>query len=177
VERLGRGLREVRDRYVTWRARREAQRAAATEAHRNAAADVIQEVAASALASGAAKLSAGEDPYYGAHTFRLVPSNPRAAPVMLHADWSGTYLHVGRDECLHELWQPTVEERRRLLRACVAAVVAGRYDEVTESSQGRSKLTMTFHADDGDIVVRHHSSYDADDPPVERVTYEAYESA
>jgi hypothetical protein len=166
----------VRERYVAWRARREAQRAAATEAHRNAAADVIQEVAASALASGAATLSVGKDPFYGDHVLRLVPSNARAAPVMLHADWSGTYLHVGHDECLHELWQPTVEERRRLLRACVVAVVAGRYDEVTECAQGHSKLTMTFRADDGDILVRHHSTCDASEPPVERVTYEAYES-
>jgi hypothetical protein len=157
--------------------RRDADRTLATEAHREAALAVLRQEAADVITRGAAELVVDEEPdaFYGGPTFRLVPHNPDASPLDVHADWSGTHLHVGHRRLLHELWQPDVERRRRELSECVAAVIAGRYEERPEPWKGATRLTMTFHGPTRRIVAQHHSVPGVDDEPIFRtMTYEPY---
>jgi hypothetical protein len=159
------------------RRERDAARAEASEAHRAAALGVLRQEAAEVIACGVAALIIDEEPdgFYGDPTYRLVPQNPKSSPVEVHADWSGTYLHVGRHQSLHELWQPDVEQRRRELRECVAAVISGRYEEQREPWKAGTRLTMTFHGPRPPVVVKHHSGtrYD-DEPPFGTTSYAPY---
>jgi hypothetical protein len=156
---------------------RDAAREQATRAHRDAALAVLRQEAADVIARGAAQLVVDQEPdeFYGDPTYRLVPRNPRSSPVEVHADWSGTYVHVGHHQSLHELWRPDVEERGSELRECVAAVIGGRYEEHREAWKGGTRLTMTFHGPTRPVVVRHHSGTRFDDePPFGTTPYEPY---
>jgi len=139
--------------------------------------EVLRNAAARPIERGAAELLIDDRPhdFYGVPTYRLVPRNPAASPVEVHADRSGTYLHVGHRRSLHELWQDDVEERRRHLHACVAAVVAGGYDETYEPWKKGSRLTMTFHTPAGPVEVLHHGSRAGGDPSFGITHYEPYE--
>jgi hypothetical protein len=103
------------------------------------------------------------DEFYGDPTYRLVPRNPKSSPVEVHAGGSGTYLHVGQNQSPHELWQPDVEQRRSELRECVAAVIAGRYEEHCEPWKGGTRLAMTFRGPTRPVVVKHDSGTRFDD--------------
>jgi len=171
-------LLEAARRWVAARTRaRDAARAEATRAHREEALAVLREEAADVIAQGAAELVIDDQPddFYGDPTYRLVPREPRSASVEIHANWSGTYVHVGHHRSLHELWQPDVEQRRHELRECVAAVIAGRYEEHREPWKGGTRLTMTFRGPTRPVVVKHHSGTRFDDePPFGTTTYEPY---
>jgi hypothetical protein len=149
----------------------------ATRAHREAALVVLRQEAADVIASGAAELVIDDEPddFYSDPTYRLVPRNSKASPVEVHASWSGTYMHVGHHQSLHELWQPDVEQRCSELRECVAAVIAGRYEERREAWKAGTRLTMTFNGPTRPVVVRHHSGTRSDDePPFGTTAYELY---
>ena len=165
-------------RWLAARARaRDAAREETTRDHREAALAVLRQEAADVIAGGAAELVVDDEPddFYGDPTYRLVPRNPNASPLEVHADWSGTYVHVGHHQSLHELWQPDVEQRRSELRECVAAVIAGRYEEHREASKGGTRLTMTFQGPTRPVVVQHHSrTRFEDEPPHGTTTYEPY---
>jgi hypothetical protein len=156
---------------------RRAARTAATAAHQRAALGVLREAGADPIARGHAELLVDEEPheFYGTPTYRLVPRNRSASPVEVHADWNGTYLHVGHHHSLHELWQPDVEQRARELGDCVAAVIGGRYEEHREPWKAGTRLTMTFNAPGSPVVVQHHSGTRlSDEPPFGTTTYAAY---
>ena len=137
----------------------------------------MREEADDVIARGAAELVINDepDPFYGVPTYRLLPRNPNSSPVEIRADWSGTYLHVGHHQSLHEIWQPDVEQRRCELRECVAAVIAGRYQERREPWKAGTRLTMTFDGPTRPVVVKHHSGIRLDDePPFGTTTYAPY---
>jgi hypothetical protein len=164
--------------FATRTRKRDAARTDATEGHREAALAVLRQEAADAIARGVAELVVDEEPdeFYGGPTFRLVPRNPNASPLEVHADGSGIYLHAGRRGSLHELSQANVDQRHRELSECVAAVIGGRYEEQYEPWKGGTRLTMTFDGPTRRIVVRRHSGTRVDDEPTSStVRYEPYQ--
>jgi len=140
--------------------------------------EVLREAAAGPIEREAAELliDSTPDDFYGVPAYRLVPRNPCASPIEVHADRSATYIHVGHHRSLHELWQDDVEERRRQLHACVVAVIGGGYGETREPWKKGSRLTMTFRTSDGPVEVIHHGSRLGDDLPLGTTTYEPYET-
>ena len=125
---------EIRARLRGRRRRRDAAHAAAARTRQHAAVQALREGAAEALARGDVDLVVDETPdeLYELPTYRLVPHDPCAAPIEVHADSAGIYVRVGPHGSLHEIFAPEVGAAGRQLRECVAAIVAGGYEELYE---------------------------------------------
>jgi hypothetical protein len=115
---------------------------AESTAWERALSDLVHDVAAAVLAAGRAHLE-GIPPANAAegHAFALRPLNPRAASVRLFPAEDLDYVEVGEHASL-ELWQPP-EERLRLLRPLLHAVLDGRFREVVQHGPENELLRVT----------------------------------
>jgi hypothetical protein len=104
--------------------------------------DLVHDVATNVLADGRAHLEPIQpvDATTG-HAFALHPVNPRAASVRLFPAEDLDYVEVGEQASL-ELWQPP-EERLRLLRQLLQAVLDGRFREVVQYGPENEPLSVT----------------------------------
>ena len=104
--------------------------------------DLVHDVAAKVIADGRAHVE-GIPPANAREgsAFGLRPVNPRAASIRLFPAEDLDYVEVGERASL-ELWQPP-EERLRLLRQLLEAVLDGRFREVVQYGPENEPLSVT----------------------------------
>jgi hypothetical protein len=174
-----------------WFRRGKARRLAALDARapwvREQTLQIVRELTAPLADAGRAHLEwtapAPDDEGLAGGMVELVPVNAGAAPVQVVPDPALVTLLVGPRGYAHELVVDEDGEWRRELRACVEAIVDGRYRESASPGRiSRRVVTMTFellHGDD--IVVKHHDlteldpGEDEEQLPAER-RFESYRS-
>jgi hypothetical protein len=144
---------------------------------REAVFDVVGELAAPLVEQGLARLEwtepDSEDEWLADGAVELVPVNEAAAKVAVAPGPALVTLLLGPRGNSHELVVDDDGAWQRELRACLEAIVEGRYRE--SSSPGRVSrqiVTMTFEMPDADdIVVKHHELFELDpgeEPVAER---------
>jgi hypothetical protein len=162
-----------------WLKRRGEQRRAELEARapwvREATVSAVHEVAAPLVARGLARVEWTEPgPEDDDGYIALVPANDAAAVVVVAPGPAFVTMLVGPDENSHELVVDDDGDWQRELRACLEAVIEGRYRETASPGWvSRRVVTMTFEIPDGnDVVVKHHDLTEGDhgeeEPPPER---------
>lgn len=129
---------------------------------------IAQELAAPLVEQGLARLEVTEpdpdDEWLSDGAVELVPSNAAAASVEVIPAPALVVLLVGPDGNGHEVVVDKDGQWQLELRACLKAVIDGRYREsAVRGRVSRQVLTMTFElpAED-DIVVRHHDMTEPD---------------
>jgi hypothetical protein len=156
---------------VSWWFRRAERRRQEMEkrlpALRAPAFDVVRDLAAPLVEQGVARLEWREPEHPALDPeVELTPANEAAAPVIVSPGPGLVTLLVGPSGYSHELVPDRDGDWQHELRACLEAVVDGRYRE--SASRGfisREVLTMTFEMlDRRDVVVKHFDMTDADPP-------------
>lgn len=129
---------------------------------------IAQELAAPLVEQGLARLEVTEpdpdDEWLSDGAVELVPSNAAAASVEVIPAPALVVLLVGPEGNGHEVVVDKDGQWQLELRACLQAVIDGRYRESAVRGRiSREVLTMTFElpAED-DIVVRHHDMTEPD---------------
>jgi hypothetical protein len=166
-----------------WFKRKDARRRAELEARaprvREEALEVMRRVAAPLVEAGHARLTwtppDREDEWLEDGRADLVPAKDEAAAVQVFPEPALVTLLVGPRGHAHEIVVDVEGEWREEFRACLEAVVNGRYSESSSPGRlSRTVLTMTFDIPQGnDIVVKHHVLFEPDpgeeeDAPADR---------
>ena len=130
--------------------------------------ELVRELALPIVEAGHARLDwtdpKPDDDWFAYGEVALVPTATAAAGVVVSPHTHLVTLLVGPRGNSHEL----VVDRKGLwlgeLRACLQAVIAGRYRESAAPGKvSRQVVTMTFEVPDGnDIVVKHHELFELD---------------
>jgi len=140
--------------------------------------ELVRELATPLVEQGLARLDWTEanprDEWLAGGAVTLVPANDEAASVEVVPGPAWVNLGLGPHGNSHEVVIDKEGQWERHLRACVEAVIEGRYRE--SASPGRISprvVTMTFEMPaKADIVVKHHVLYeleaDEEEPPAER---------
>jgi hypothetical protein len=165
-----------------WLKRREARRRAELDARapwvRERRLEIVRELATPLVEAGRARLDwtvpNPEDEWLADGRLELVPTNDAAASVQVFPEPGLVTLLVGPRGHSHELAPDAGDQWQRELRACLEAIIEGRYRET--ASRGRLfrlVVTMTFEMPDAaDIVVKHYELPDLDpgeeEPPTQR---------
>lgn len=148
-------------RWKARRARRHAEIDARDARIREVGVREVERLVRAVVEAGAATMS--KDEY---DTIRLVPTNPRAAQLLVSPGLHWYDIGVGPHLNNHEALISRDEEWNSDIEACIVAVLEGRY--VEEVNDKANDLTMTFGIPDREdiVVIRRAGSTPADGSPM-----------
>ena len=128
----------------------------------------MTEAAADVAAGEAGRLAEdpGDRPADGWIVLR--PARPGPAEIAVRCDADVIEVCVGPFGSLHEILVDRDGGWREELRACVVAVLSGRYVEEVRAEGRQRRLTMTFGNDAEPIVVVHHGGRSYGPPRLRR---------
>jgi hypothetical protein len=114
---------------------------------------IVEEIAAEAVAKGTARITVAHSDGVAGLLISLVPTNARACPVSVTADYPpkiDVFLGPEPTTVTYEFWQDDWNENLIRLRDRLEAVVAGSYEQTIETrKRDFIEVTGRFHLPDG----------------------------